>query len=246
MESGVHLLSDLDLELDVEAMRALMIKLAAAVERACREDQPLKLRLPWLSSSREPGAAARRIRTALEENTLDIDALLSHVAAGGKDEVATAIKELELDPGLVLTLAQNALKPAMRAWCRQLTPLAKGTPWNKGTCFVCGAAATLAELQENNQVKHLRCGSCGADWVFRRLQCVYCGNEDHRTLNTLYAEKELEKMRVEACNKCKGYLKVISTFTPTPPEMLTVEDLATLQLDYVAKEHGYTRSVMVQ
>jgi len=241
MENGQPLLSGLDLDLDVEAVRALMIKLAAAVEEVGRKRQPRKLRLPWLKASSEPDTAARRIRAALEENTLEVGSLLPRVAAGDTDAFASATKDPELDPGLLMTLAQNALKPALRAWSRQLTPLAKGIPWQKGACFVCGAAATLGELQENDQVKHLRCGSCGADWRFSRLQCMYCGNEDHKTLRYLYAEGRREKMRVEVCDTCHGYLKVISSFIPTPPEMLPVEDLATLFLDYVAHERGYGR-----
>ena len=136
---------------------------------------------------------------------------------------------------LFVILAQNALKPALRAWHKQLTPLADGFPWQKGICFVCGAAATLGELQENDQVKHLRCGQCGADWQFPRLQCMYCGNEDHQTLKHLYTESHRETMRVEVCDKCHGYLKVITSFAPTSPEMLTVEDLATLK----ARVHDY-------
>jgi FdhE protein len=239
MASGVPLLSGLDLDFDVEAVRALMIKLAAAVEKAGRVPQPLKLRLPWLSSTTEPDTAARRIRTALEENTLEAGALLSYVASGDNDAVASVSKDLGLDPGLTVTIAQNALKPALREWCRQLTPLVKGIPWHKSSCFMCGAMPTLAELQENDQVKHLRCGQCGADWQFPRLQCMYCGNEDHRTLKHLYTESHLETMRVEVCDKCNGYLKVITSFAPTSPEMLTVKDLATLHLDSIAKARGY-------
>jgi hypothetical protein len=241
MEKGQPLLHDFDLDLDVEAVRELMIRLATAVEEVGGKHQPHKLRLPWLKTSSEPDTAARRIRAALEENKLEVGALLPQVAAGDTGAVASAIKELELDPGLFMTLAQNALKPALRAWRKQLTPLAKGIPWQKGACFVCGAAATLGELQENDQVKHLRCGSCGADWRFSRLQCMYCGNEDHKTLRYLYAEGRREKMRVEVCDTCHGYLKVISSFIPTPPEMLPIEDLATLFLDYVAQERGYGR-----
>jgi FdhE protein len=239
MASGVPLLSGLDLDFDVEAVRALMIKLAAAVEKAGRGPQPLKLRLPWRSSTIEPDTAARRIRRALEENTLEAGALLSHVASGDNDAVASVSKDLGLDPGLTATIAQNALKPALREWCRQLTSLVKGIPWHKSTCFMCGAVATLAELQENDQVKHLRCGQCGADWQFPRLQCVYCGNEDHRTLKHMYTESHLETMRVEVCDKCHGYLKVITSFAPSSPEMLTVEDLATLHLDSIATARGY-------
>ena len=70
---------------------------------------------------------------------------------------------------------------------------------------------------------------------------MYCGNEDHNTLGYLYSENQREKMRVEVCDKCQGYLKVIAAFTPTPPGMLPAEDLATLHLDYIAQERGYSR-----
>jgi FdhE protein len=241
MEQGLPLLHDLDLDLDVEAARELMLKLAAAIEAVTKKSRPRTVRLPWLAASSEPESAARRMRMALEEKKLDVNALLNHVTAGESGPVSSAARSLDLDPDLVWTLAQNAFKPALRALCRQISPLARGIPWNKGVCFVCGAPAALGELQDNDLVKHLRCGSCGADWQFRRMQCMYCGNEDHKTQRFLYAEKEQEKMRVEVCDKCHGYLKVISSFAPTSPEMLPVEDLATIHLDYIAREHGYTR-----
>ena len=70
---------------------------------------------------------------------------------------------------------------------------------------------------------------------------MYCGNEDHKTQRYMHAESRRERMHVEGCDACKGYLKVIAAFTPTPPEMLPAEDLATLHLDFIAKEHGYMR-----
>ncbi len=115
------------------------------------------------------------------------------------------------------------------------------TTFRSPSCGVVGRA-TLAELQENNQVKHLRCGSCGADWQYRRLQCAQCGNEDPRTLHCLYADNDRQRMHVEVCDKCRGYLKVISSFTPAPAAMLPAEDLATLHLDYIARERGYGKA----
>ena len=243
MGNGQALLSGLDLDLDAAAVRELVLELAEAVESVGRKDQTHE-RFFWGRVSHEPDAAARRIRAALEDNRLDITELLGYISGGERGPVTAIAQDLQLDPDLLWTLAQNALKPALRAWCRQLTPLAQGASWNRGTCFVCGAAATLAELQDNDQAKHLRCGSCGADWACRRLQCTYCGNEDQKTLGCLYEEDQLDKMRVEACHKCKGYLKVISSFTPTPPEMVPVEDLATLHLDYIALERGYARAAV--
>ncbi len=76
---------------------------------------------------------------------------------------------------------------------------------------------------------------------FRRLRCTHCANADTRTFGYLYPEAQCEKVKIEVCDRCKGYLKTIATFYPTPAEMLPVEDLATLHLDYIARERGYSR-----
>lgn len=230
LETGLPLLHDVSLELDIKAACKLMLQLAHALETTIEESQPP-----------QPVIAARWIQSALEDNVLDFSALVPHIATGDKRFVITLAQSLQLDPDLVWTLAQNTLKPALRAWRQQLATFAEGMPWRKGYCYICGSGATLGELQENIQIKHLRCGQCGADWQFPRLQCMYCGNQDHNTLGYLYAETQPEKMRVEVCDQCHGYLKVIAAFSPTPPELLTVEDLATLHLDYIAQARGYER-----
>jgi len=260
LEMGLPLLQDVDLELDVKAACELMLQLARALAtipkplaRAVGSGRPdsssgfrpdaaaLNEADPEGSDALTRATAARQIRSALEDNNLDLAALLPHVAAGDREFVASLGQSQQLDAALVWTLAQNTLKPALRAWRRQLANLVEGIPWRKGYCYVCGAGATLGELQESLQVMHLRCGQCGADWQFPRLQCMYCGNQDHKTLGFLYAETQPEKMRVEVCDQCHGYLKVIAAFSPTPPELLAVEDLATLHLDYIAQARGYER-----
>jgi formate dehydrogenase accessory protein FdhE len=222
---GLPLLHDIELGLDNRAVQELTLRLASALENAGEDMRP----------------KYRRIRLALEENRLDMSELLPHITANAREMFALAVQSLQLDPGLLWALAENVLKPAWRAWCRQLTSQVDVTQWNRGFCFICGACAIFGELRENHLVKHLRCGQCGADWPFRRLQCLYCGNEDHHTLGYLYAEPDHERMRAEVCETCKGYLKIIISFAPTPPDMLAVSDLSTLHLDYIAQERGYTR-----
>ncbi len=252
MERGQPLLHALDLELDGQAVGDLMLRLAQALETVQQRNQPRERRRPLAFTSHKLGeaapnnaqmwaASAHKIRLALEENRLDVRALLPHIFAGENDSITSMAQSLEIDPGLVRTLAQNAIKPALRVWCRQLTPLARGIRWYMGYCFICGAGVTLGELQGNEQVKHLRCGHCGGDWSFPRLRCAHCGNEDHRTLGYLYPENRREEMGIEVCGRCNGYLKIIAAFDPTPPEMLPVEDLATLHLDYIAQARGYAR-----
>ncbi len=129
--------------------------------------------------------------------------------------------------------------PGAGNWRLSSTPQAGG---RSACCFICGAPASLGELQGNEQAKHLRCGQCGADWLIRRLQCIYCGNEDPSLLGILSPEGRRENVRVEVCDKCHGYLKVVSRFAPCSPEELAVEDLSTLYLDCLAQERGYRRA----
>ena len=238
LEKGVSLLYGVDLDLDAGALHELMLRLAMTVEKISRRKHNQTHLLSWMGGSRGPVSAAQRLREAVEENRLDICGLLPQVASGDREALASKAESLGLDPGLVWVLSRNALKPALYAWRRQLMPMVGAVRWQKGICPVCGAGATLGELQGNDQSKHLRCGQCGADWPLRRLQCMYCGNDDHKTLSCLYAEGRYENTRVEVCDRCNGYLKVIAAFSPTPPEMLPVEDLATLHLDYIAQGRG--------
>jgi len=243
METGLPLLHNLNLELDIQSVHDLMLQLALAVDTFGEKKQSYRREMPRWRPDKPCAPNASQFRLALEENRLNISELLPSIAAGERNSVKAAAQGLGLDIDLLWTVMQNALKPALRAWCRQLTPLTEGIPWYRGSCFICGADAALGELRGNTQSKYLRCGQCGADWSFRRLQCMHCGNEDHASLGYLYPENQKEKLRVEVCEKCKGYLKVIASFTLTPLEMLPVEDLATLHLDYIAQERGYTRSV---
>jgi len=241
LQQGIPLLMDVDLDIDVASARELMLKLADALAGYGKKSAGFPFRLPWTRPAADDHVAALKIKTAVEENTLDAGHLLSLIVAGELDAVSAAAAERGLDVGLVLALARNTLKPALRTWCRQLVPLAKEVEWQSAVCFVCGAPAVLAELQGNGQARHLRCGMCGSDWQVRRLQCALCGNEDHRTLQYYMEDGEEDRMRFEACDNCHGYIKVIASFSPTPFEELAVADLETLHLDYAAQDLGYSR-----
>jgi FdhE protein len=223
ISEGEYLLHGAALVFDHSAARELMLRLARALEEAGL-------------------VAMSPIRSALEGDRLIPEELLGHASEGDYPFLAVRAEEQELDAPLLWTLARSALKPTLRVCCGELAPLvhiARG--WESACCFICGSPASLGELQGGEQAKHLRCGQCGADWLIRRLRCIYCGNEDPSLLGILYPEGRLENVRVEVCDTCHGYLKVVTRFAPSSPEELAVEDLSTLYLDYLAQERGYRR-----
>jgi len=229
LKSGVPLLDGTALALDDASARQLLIRLARCLETVPHAADPASTR----------AVAARQIRDRLEEGRLEAAVLLQQVGAGDEAGVIAAAEAEHLEPALLWTLARHALRSALREWARPWLDLAGNVAWPRSDCLICGASALLGELQGNEAEKHLRCGQCGADWPIRRLQCVFCGNDDHRTLRYFYSEDQPSSGRVDVCERCHGYLKIITTFAPTLFEELLYQDLATVHLDYMAQAQGY-------
>jgi formate dehydrogenase accessory protein FdhE len=224
LEQGLPYLEGLELEVDLRQAAGLLVRLAGAAEKAGARVSAAKVGA-LLDEERDVGGSAA------------FQAILTH-----DDELlGNRLEQMGLDRDLCGFLARTALKPLLRAWCRLIAPLAADVKWDRGTCFVCGSAPLLAELQGNDQERHLRCGLCGADWRIARLSCPHCGTEDHRSLKVFF-QNDPAGPRIEACDQCMTYVKVIPAFSPTPADLMPVEDLATIRLDAFAQERGYRRA----
>jgi FdhE protein len=76
------------------------------------------------------------------------------------------------------------------------------------------------------------------------LQCAFCGNKDYKQLGTIGVASGAGKYRVQTCDVCRGYIKIVVTFDSIPVDQLALEDLATLSLDLIAGERNYGRGFM--
>lgn len=223
LERGIPLLREALPRFDVTAAWYLMVRLARR-----------------LQEHSVPGAFA--IREALENHRIDMPNLFSDTVSSSGPRAEALARGSGLDPFLLKTLARDAVKPALRVWSRQLASMVEpGTRWEQGYCWACGAPPVFGELRGNGLSRHLRCGLCGGDWPFPRIRCATCGNEDHATLGVLFSTAGPGEARAEYCDRCGGYLKVIVTFEPTETEMIPLQDLATLHLDGIAQQRGYSR-----
>lgn len=217
-EMGRPLLVGEDLPLDGIATADLFLRLCRIAEKA--------------------GLAAYPIRRAVEKKQLHLMEIWGAVALGNLHLIEQTAVHLRLTPGLLRVLAENSLKPTLRAAAAAYghTPLR----WPYGRCPMCGASPTLSEIQGKEGERRLRCGLCGAGWHFPRLQCAFCGGRDHRALGYIAIEGEEEKYRLQTCDRCHHYLKVVVTFDPIPVDLLIVEELLTLHLDHIAQERNFT------
>jgi FdhE protein len=108
-------------------------------------------------------------------------------------------------------------------------------------CPFCGrrpGVGVLRSLGEGGQ-RSLVCSFCLGEWIFRRILCPGCGEEDHHKL-PVFTAAELEHVRIESCDSCKTYIKTVDLTRNGLAEPI-VDEIASVQLDLWARERGYAK-----
>ena len=185
---------------------------------------------------------AAQVAVAADEHRLHVEHAVAEAFVNHPEHLDQVALEAGVNPELLAMLAQLSARPILKAYAEHLAPAldAGREAWSRGYCPVCGAWPGLAELRGAAQLRHLRCLRCGADWTVTHLCCPFCGNDDHDALGYLQVEGE-RRFRVDVCRRCGGYLKVASSSDAAPPELLALDDLASVHLDAAALERGQQR-----
>jgi len=123
-----------------------------------------------------------------------------------------------------------------RRWAQSLPP-----GWVEGYCPICGAWPAVAEVRGIERSRYFRCGRCASEWQVNCLVCAFCGMTDHQQLVSLVPEQGGNTRVIEACKHCLGYVKTFTTLQASPAAKVILDDLASVDLDIAALEHGYKR-----
>lgn len=196
-----------------------------------------ELLMSLLAAAAEPGAGAGA--PGKVEPSLAI--ALFGAAIRREDERLTGIAvRLGVPVDVLGSVADFLVRPCLNDAAGRLAHLIP-PHWPHGHCPVCGGGALLAELRGIDRARLLRCGRCGSAWSMPWLRCAHCGEADHEKLGTLVPEENGERMKIEVCASCGGYLKSIATLGTSSLVDLLLTDLETVDLDLAALDRGYWR-----
>jgi len=227
-----------------------------AIAREGGEDRQRKLAagLPQLTFDRLAVGAevftwqAKRLLDLFQQYYPDLVEQMASLRERGHDEWLTQAQEVFQDgsaawgtaalPDLSLAVSSLALTPYLRRAAAQVSMDIDTSTWRRGTCAVCGGHPDWSFLEASTGERHLVCGRCDHTWVFPRVQCPYCGCEDHRQLG-FYPTGEGEAYRLYTCDECHRYIKARDLRKGDPKRPFAIERVLTIGMDIAAQEKQY-------
>jgi FdhE protein len=202
------------------------------------ESRDYFLALLEIAEKRAPGETAELARK-IKAGELDFnDLIYESFNPAPDDEEALADNEEEDSFDLIELFIEESLRPALERVVTLYGGEVRKFEWSEGYCPICGREPKIGEIRDEEGTRYLFCNQCGFDWSYRRIKCPFCGNEEQQTLAYLTVEED-ERYRVDVCNECKRYIKIIDFRNTKEKADLDVEDIATLHLDMLANDEGY-------
>ena len=147
-------------------------------------------------------------------------------------------REMKADFRVFYFLVTQAFSPFLQSYAQKLRELVDLSGWLKGVCPICGTEPMIARLEEETGRRWLFCPLCHTEWLFKRLVCPFCENDDNESLRYFFVEND-QAHRIDVCDKCKRYIKTIDIRKTDNAMNLLVENLSTLALDIVADKEGF-------
>jgi FdhE protein len=114
-----------------------------------------------------------------------------------------------------------------------------------GVCSCCGflpVASIVKTVNEVSNLRYLHCALCNTEWNLVRVKCAACDSTEGVSYRELQGEavKQPGAVRAETCDSCKSYLKIV--YQEKGGGDPVADDLATLALDILVDEAGYSRA----
>ena len=218
---GSPLFSRGDLPVDMEAAGRLMKKFLAHFSKTNRND-------------------AESLNKALQHLSLDgtwAKKLFGAILKQDDQKLGQISKEVGLAPQTLLFLGETALKPSLHLLRDTVTGNMDNAKWPHGFCPLCGSQPDMAFFLKTGK-RYLHCGLCGEQWPYARVKCPFCNTKNQAKLGYFEAEQE-EGFRVYFCRDCGRYIKTIDKKAFEEVAPLELENLATIHLDLLARNHGF-------
>lgn len=152
-------------------------------------------------------------------------------------DLPVKIQSSHAEQDVIEAVVHGALKPFLVNYSNVLAGKVDQNLWRKCYCPVCGGIPDFGFLEKGVGERWLLCSRCDACWLFQRLECPFCHNNNHDLLS--YFSYDSGRYRLYVCDNCHSYIKVIDSRQTDKKIILPFERLVTYSMDYQALDKGY-------
>jgi FdhE protein len=214
---GLPILKPEDIQIDKDLFNGLLNDISRIIQSKKKEAIPVTLKHFPLDKQ----------CTLLLRGLMEDKSLLEQVA-----------REMKADFGVFCFLITEVFSPFLGSYAEKTGELVDSSCRLRGACPICGSEPLAARLEKESGKRRLFCSLCHTEWLFKRLACPFCENEEQRSLRYFFAGDD-QAHRIDVCDKCKRYIKTIDSRKTDSVMNLFVENLSTLALDIVADKEGF-------
>jgi len=192
------------------------------------------LALLGIAEKRAPGETTE-LAEKIRNGSYDFEKMVLNSFYTQDNEPPAEMEEDFFD--LIELFLEESLRPSLEIVAQKYADVIARSEWSEGYCPICGKEPKIGQIR-GEEGRFLFCNQCGFEWHFLRIKCPFCSNEEQQSLAYFTVEGD-EQYRVDVCNECKRYIKIVDFRESRREPNLDVEDIATLHLDILANEEGY-------
>ena len=228
LRGGVPLLERFDPGLDADSLAGFWAEMKKVVREG---NDTLRQAVDKIDQAEEAGSFAPA-SWLLERRPDDLDSIAD---AAGRIDVAVPV---------LATLGRIVTFPHWELVSESWLPQGRPDGWKRFRCPTCGGLPGLAEIRaEQNGTENIKpasrrwmhCPFCGSRWGVPPLECPACGSRKSGDAKYLFTADEPE-LRIDFCNSCQHYVKVIDGGKISGRVHVGLELLAAAHLDVLAGE----------
>lgn len=195
----------------------------------------------WIDTTRRLAAA---LTTVSPESVRARIAALQSTPSTHLETLADRLLTGHPDPSALpeTTMVAAALQTVWTALAATLDARTLKLLEPSGLCPCCGSLPVSSILKTSAQINNLRylhCALCNTEWNVARATCTACATD--QAVHYRQIDGSSGSVRAESCDHCQSYLKIMAQ-EKDPDVDPVADDLATLALDLLVDEAGYSRS----
>jgi formate dehydrogenase maturation protein FdhE len=174
-----------------------------------------------------------------DKRKLSFKLIVQKVLIRKEDEWNDLANQYNLPKKLLKKIGEYISAPYLELCSEYFNKKIQAKQWQQSNCPICGNAPTMAAINERSNSRKLWCRLCDTEWQFKPDICPFCYNEDMQKISHIFLP-EMSANRVDACENCKKYIKVIDEELLNSEPNFIVDNISTFHLDIFAVMKGYT------